>query len=292
MAVVELNGARINYLQINCESKTSKEELVMVHGLATNMAFWFHPYTAELAKYFRITLYDLRGHGRSGITDSGYSAASLSTDLELLLAHLNITRAHFLVHSFGGVIALKLAIRKPELFASLILADTQLSLFRACCQSSQWVLGQQLVSLLKQHKIDLEVDDPYFGFKLLTLFASLDEQKTTVSRQLQNLLKPLLGKLATKTAGRWLKLIRTTQAEKELMINDQVTLKQLQSLTFPVLTVYGELSQALNSGQQLTQICPDANFKLIPQAGHFFPKTQPQTLIYLACQFWHKTSLI
>ena len=37
----------------------------MVHGMATNMAFWYFNYGLPLSKRYRITLYDLRGHGRS-----------------------------------------------------------------------------------------------------------------------------------------------------------------------------------------------------------------------------------
>jgi pimeloyl-ACP methyl ester carboxylesterase len=102
----------------------------MVHGLATNMAFWYFHYAALFARRYRSPLYDLRGHGRSEMPPGGYTPDNLARDLEGLLDHLSIRRAHFLVHSFGGVIALNLARVAPERIASLVLADTHISAAR------------------------------------------------------------------------------------------------------------------------------------------------------------------
>src|SRR5438046_4762158 len=106
------------------------EDLVMVHGLAANMAFWYFKYACELARDFRVTVFDLRGHGRSQITPSGYTPDNLAVDLACLLDQLGIGSAHLLAHSFGGVVALRFALQRPERVRSLVLADTHVAAVR------------------------------------------------------------------------------------------------------------------------------------------------------------------
>ena len=60
------------------------------------------------------------------MTESGYTPHNLATDLQSLLDHLGIKRAYFIVHSFGGIIALNLACIDPKYVAGLILADTHI----------------------------------------------------------------------------------------------------------------------------------------------------------------------
>ena len=65
--------------------------------------------------------YDLPGHGRSldadGIGSAGHMAGAVTADL----ARRGIFRAHFVGHSMGGAVASKIALRTPELVASMTL---------------------------------------------------------------------------------------------------------------------------------------------------------------------------
>jgi pimeloyl-ACP methyl ester carboxylesterase len=128
--IAEVNGVRLNYLQTEEADGQTRPDLVMIHGLATNMAFWYLPYAPIFAKRFRVTLYDLRGLGRSQMTTGGYTPHNLAEDLSALLDHLGIARAHILAHSFGGVVALNLACSEPRRVQSLVLADTHVAAVR------------------------------------------------------------------------------------------------------------------------------------------------------------------
>ena len=90
MPIALVNGVRLNYVQLDNGGPDAREDLVMVHGLATNMAFWYFKYGVALADRFRVTLYDLRGHGRSDMPQSGYTPEVLARDLAALLDHLGI----------------------------------------------------------------------------------------------------------------------------------------------------------------------------------------------------------
>ena len=103
MPAVVVNGARLNYVQLECQDGQGHEDLVMVHGLATNMAFWYFQYATRLSqRRFRVTLFDLRGHGRSEMTAGGYRPDNLARDLQGLLDALgqeHIERTHSLDHT-------------------------------------------------------------------------------------------------------------------------------------------------------------------------------------------------
>jgi len=286
MPSLEVNGSRINYAQIDCECGSSCQDLVMIHGLATNMAFWYYPHAANFSKHYRVTLYDLRGHGRSRATRSGYTPRDMGSDLQHLLDHLGIERAHLLAHSFGGVIALDLACHNPGLFASLALVDTHISAVRRLPETRDWEFGKRIQPILDRYQIDVDTAEPYFGYKLLSAAARLQEQNQDIPRELERILCPVIGRFSKRTAGQWLNLIKTTRAEEELMGNDGLSLDSLKKLKFPILAFYGEHSQAMSTGEQLLRVWPHADFRRMRDAGHFFPRTRPSEFMKICRQFW------
>jgi pimeloyl-ACP methyl ester carboxylesterase len=259
----------------------------MIHGLATNMAFWYTPHATQLSKYYRITLYDLRGHGRSGVSDAGYTPSDMSRDLRALLDALQIERAHFVAHSFGGAVALNLACCDPSRFASLVLADTHISSVRRLPKTRAWVYGRKIQRILNAYGLDVDVREPYFGYKLLSAFAHLKRQNIEISQKLEGLVSPMMGQYSKRAAFQWLNLIETTRAEKELMSDDGLPLKSLRKLKFPILAMYGDHSQAMSTGEQLLKVWPHADFRRIRDAGHFFPITRPSGFMKNCRQFWN-----
>lgn len=286
MPIAEVNGVRLNYVQMGCSHGGECEDLVMVHGLATNMAFWYFQYAPAFSNRYRVTLYDLRGHGRSGMTDSGYSPANMAIDLELLLDHLGIVRAHFVAHSFGGVIALNFACSNPGRISSLILADTHLGAIRHLHPGKDWVYGKKLQPILKQLGLNLDAGEPYFGYRLLTEVARLQLSNSEISPELHELLNPIIGKFGQRTANQWLKLMDTTAAWKELLGDDGLSLERLGDLSFPIMAMYGENSQAMPSGEYLMGVLPEADFRNVRGGGHFFPASRPDEMIENCTEFW------
>ncbi len=156
MPVALVNGVRLNYLQTEEPGGETRPDLLMVHGLATNMAFWYLPYAPIFAQRFRVTLYDLRGLGRSEMTPDGYTPQNLARDLSCLLDHLGIARTHVLAHSFGGVVALNLACAEPKRVQSLVLADTHLSAVRHAPGDGDWGNRSAVQKILNEHGLALD----------------------------------------------------------------------------------------------------------------------------------------
>lgn len=84
-----LKTVDLHYLQLGEQNSQNSfpSDLVMVHGLAASLGFW--SYTASvLAQTNRVTLFDLRGHGRSSMPQSGYTPRQMAEDLKELLDYL------------------------------------------------------------------------------------------------------------------------------------------------------------------------------------------------------------
>lgn len=292
MPSVKVNDVLINYLQIQGESGKDCKDIVMVHGLATNLAFWYFSHAPAFSKYYRVTLYDLRGHGRSGITDSGYTARNMAVDLQLLLDYLGIERAHFVAHSFGGVVALNLACLDPVRFASLLLIDTHISAVRQLENKLHWEFGARIQQLLDRNGLDISVRDPYFGIRLLSKLAHIQKQKDAeLPQEVEDLMSHLNWKNNKRTASQWLHLMETSQAEKELMGEDGLSLDSLRKLNFPILALYGQFSQSMLTGEQLLEVWPHADFRRVREAGHFFLITRPSEFMENCLRFLNDTMI-
>jgi pimeloyl-ACP methyl ester carboxylesterase len=108
----EARGARLRYLVAG-----EGEPLMLVHGLGGSAANWL-ALAPLLLPGRRLIVPELPGHGGS---DPLPAAASLTAYADRLAALLDGPAA-VVGHSLGGAIALRLAIRRPELVSALVLA--------------------------------------------------------------------------------------------------------------------------------------------------------------------------
>ncbi|GHB61625.1 3-oxoadipate enol-lactonase [Streptomyces viridiviolaceus] len=104
------------------EAGTDGPLLLCLHGIGSSSAS-FAPQLATLSDRFRVAAWDAPGYGRSPDPDGplhldGFADAAA----EVILARGG--SAHVLGVSWGGVIALRLAVRHPRLVRSLVVADS------------------------------------------------------------------------------------------------------------------------------------------------------------------------
>src|SRR5262245_8041617 len=111
MPFLDLPDVRLNYacLEPSDPRGCGREPVVLIHGLASSLAFWYFRIAPDLARQHRVVMLDLRGHGRSSMPATGYAGAAMAADLHALLDHLAVERAHVIGHSFGGNVALQFA---------------------------------------------------------------------------------------------------------------------------------------------------------------------------------------
>lgn len=289
MPSAEINGIKLNYMRIECTANEAADELVLIHGLATSLAFWCPHYVEEFRAGFHVTLYDLRGHGRSSVPQGGYTPDSMAGELAGLLEFLGIEKAHFLAHSYGGTVALCHACRRPESVAGLILADTHLSEGRKNTNRFPWKQGRDIATLLNRFNIPIDSEDPFFGYHLLTVIARMKAGQASFAPEIKQALGPLLCRFNRRTALKWLQLVATEAAEKEIMAPDGLSADRLSRLELPLLAMYGEHSQALPTMHFLKDVWPQADFHIFRNAGHFFPLSRQDEVVETCHLFWSKS---
>ena len=99
------------------DSGGGRPPLVLLHEHVADSRMW-DPVWPELTRAFRVIRYDVRGFGRSpGATEP----FSLQADLNAVLGHFGIARAHVAGCSGGAGMAVELALGQPDRVASLVL---------------------------------------------------------------------------------------------------------------------------------------------------------------------------
>jgi len=102
------------------EVRGQGEPLVLIYGIACLMNHW-HFQTEYFSKHYQVITFDLRGHHKSQPLGNpqNLKLSDLVQDIQGLLKHLNISKAHFAGHSFGTPLLLQLFESNPELIASM-----------------------------------------------------------------------------------------------------------------------------------------------------------------------------
>ncbi len=118
MPEVTINGARIHY-----QDSGTGHPLVLAHGLGGDLTMWL-PQVPVISERYRVITWDCRGHGRSEVTEDGYSIESFVDDQYKLLQYLGVEKAYVGGLSMGGLIAWAFALTHPEMVTALILSDT------------------------------------------------------------------------------------------------------------------------------------------------------------------------
>lgn len=119
----EERGAEVRGLRLRAYvgGPEGAEPLVLVHGLGGAAVNWAL-LAPELARRRRVLAVDLPGHGGSDPLPAAPSLAPYADRLGDLVEREGLAGADFVGHSLGGLIALRLAQRRPEVVRSVILA--------------------------------------------------------------------------------------------------------------------------------------------------------------------------
>lgn len=100
--------------------------LMMIHGIISDGTF-FDKSAACLSGNYRVLTYDRRGYGENNAKSyTDYSVEAQAEDAADILKECQETPAWVLGNSAGGLIALELALRYPELVRGLILLEPSL----------------------------------------------------------------------------------------------------------------------------------------------------------------------
>jgi pimeloyl-ACP methyl ester carboxylesterase len=121
-----MNRAQLGGSELEYEVQGTGEPVVLVHG--SHIADAFSPLLVEpvLTERYQLIRYHRRGFAGSTHPEGPLSIVQQAADCRALMENLGVQGAHIVGHSYGGAIALQLALDVPEVVHSLALLEPAL----------------------------------------------------------------------------------------------------------------------------------------------------------------------
>jgi pimeloyl-ACP methyl ester carboxylesterase len=258
MPHVALGATRLHYLQ-----KGQGPDVVLLHAVTSNLAVWvFIGLLDALLTDFRVTAYDLRGHGLSDAPPTGYTSADHAADFRALHEALGLGPAYLVGHSFGAVIATHTAMLHPERVCGLVLSDPYFpGLAHVEPNLGQSAVWQELKELFGRVGVRLseEVDFTRLFHAAADLTA---EQKQQIARESGT------GSL------RWveqLPRLAATTCGADLFAVAGLTAQRIASVRQPVAALYDEHTPFAATREYLRTRLPNGTIDTVPGARHVAP---------------------
>ena len=115
--------ANVNGVKLCYEVFGEGYPLFLIHGFGAKKETWVAQ-RPVLSKYFKVISLDNRGAGKSERPDTEYTMEIFADDINALMQHLGIDKAHIAGWSLGGMIVQNFILKYPERVNKLILINT------------------------------------------------------------------------------------------------------------------------------------------------------------------------
>jgi pimeloyl-ACP methyl ester carboxylesterase len=264
MSKMLVNGINFHYWQVG-----EGPDVVMLHGLNGNLAVWHLKMVPELRTEYRITTYDLRGHGRSDMPPTGYTTEDMANDLLGIMDALEIERAHLVGHSLGADISLHFGLLYPDRVDKMVLLEPAIPALVNLRRSETWEGWAYWVHMLK---IFTGVEVPRERWNDLDYLIRL-------SVEIPILYGPARGLPRKKEPT--LRLLDTTTIVKDYEVAGSLTLENLGKIPHPKLLIYDGGSPYMGTYDVIRDLLINCTPILLPPSDlrHFSPLEQPEILL-------------
>lgn len=234
------------------------EPVVLLHSGAGEARDW-RRFQAEIPAGYRCAALDFYGCGG---TPPWPGPATLTIDDQAQLVAALARRigmpVHLCGHSYGGAIALRLAVTQPELVRTLSLIEPQCTLL---LRETGDPLFEVCASLWNRVRADFERGEPERGWcRFIDLYSGegfWDRLRPEVRASF----------LAASPIERW-----------AVLFSNPTTLTDVRRLQLPTLVLCGENTTAPERRmcEIIAGAAPRASLAILPAAGHMSPITHPR----------------
>ncbi|HEV2301761.1 MAG TPA: alpha/beta fold hydrolase [Stellaceae bacterium] len=216
--------------------------ILLSHGYSATCHMW-DGQVAAFADRYRLVLWDMRGHGRSGDPDDPglYSTRASVEDMAALLRHLGIERAIVGGLSLGGYMSLAFHLAHPEMVSALMLFDT----------------------------------GP--GYRNPQARAEWNERAQARAREIEARGLAILGREGDPRVGRHRSAKGLALAARGMLAQaDGAIIESLPAIDVPTLVLVGALDRNfIAPADYMAAKIPRAHKAVIPEAGHTANLDQP-----------------
>jgi 3-oxoadipate enol-lactonase len=253
-----VNGVNLHYLQAG-----AGPDVVLLHAVTANMAVWLVSNLVDtLARDYRVTAYDLRGHGLSAATPTGYTSAEMAEDLRGLHDVLGLGPAYLIGHSFGGVVAMHAAATYPDRVSGMILSDPYFpGLARLEPDVGNANVWMDIREMFGHAGLDL---GDTIDFTML--FRTVAELSPAQLR----LIRERMGSGSTRWLSQLPRLADTT-CGRDVFAVAGLTEERIRSVRQPVVALYDEHSPFLATCRFLGDHLPNCTVEIVPGTKHMAP---------------------
>jgi pimeloyl-ACP methyl ester carboxylesterase len=248
---------------LHVEECGSGRPVILLHGHGANLRI-FAVLAAQLRTAgLRVIAFDQRGFGRSSAVPPTFGFRGLIDDLAIVLSSLDLRDAIVVGHSMGGVVALGLAVQRPEVVADRVAAlvvingtargPADRALQRVRAAALDWTVTEHV----GRH--------PRHGLVLARGNFGLHAQRSHVA--------------AVRTIGQASPAARRQGLTRRLLGIDLSD--RLGEVNVPVVAVAGTLDRVIpaSESERMVELLPRARLEVFSGAGHMVPLERPAEVV-------------
>jgi pimeloyl-ACP methyl ester carboxylesterase len=266
-----MERAVVDGMTLEYETSGTGEPVVFIHGALIADAFKPLVAEADLAQAYRLVTYHRRGYVGSSHTKGTTSIKQQANDCLALLRHLGVKQTHVVGHSYGGAVALQLAMDAPRVVHTLALLEPAL-IIGTTAQSYREALAKGSFQYKEESAVEA-VDGflkPRFGA----------EYRTWIDKVVPGALKQAVSDATTFFTLEVASIIDWRFGEAEA-----------RRITQPVLAVLGSESDALSprfgeTYRLLLEWMPRVEGFVLPGATHALQMQNPRGMAEVLAGFW------
>jgi 3-oxoadipate enol-lactonase len=251
--------------KLNVEERGAGEPVLLIAGLGQGL--WAWRYVVEpLSQRWRTIAYDARGTGHSPRLDGPVSIGGFAADAAGIL---DGRRAHVVGLSMGGYVALTLALARPQLVRSLVLAGTGAGGPKRVPRPDDVCDGFNAALSL-----------PYEEFVRATLHYAFAPGWTERNPER---MEEIVAARLEHPAG-----FATIAAHADACYRYYAEGVEVERIAAPALVLHGDADRIVpvENGRALAARLPNAEYVELPGAGHNLPLEQPETFVRLVEGFY------
>lgn len=252
--------------------------VLLIHGFGTNTFTWRH-ISPDLARDHRVIAVDLKGFGRSDKPfDERYAASDQAELLTELILERDLRKLTIVGHSFGGGVALLLALeadtRLKGRIAKLVLLDT--IAYPQAIPVFFKLLDRPVLS-----QVGVRMAPPSVQIQMALRIAYFDNSKIGAD-EIAAYAEPM------KTAAGKHALIHSA---RQIMPPDAEKITaRYATIALPTLILWCDHDRIVpvEIGLKLAREMPNASFRIVDECGHMPQEEQPEATMLQIRQFLGK----
>jgi pimeloyl-ACP methyl ester carboxylesterase len=227
--------------------------VVFLHGFFGDHRVWQHQ--LELADTYTVVAWDAPGCGGSSVPPPGFGMPDYAEALANFIQALELDRPHVVGNSFGGTLALELAIRHPTIPRSVVSADSYAGW-------SGSFPPEVVTQRLDQSLPDLELPAEQVVAKWIPGFVTRSAPRSVIDE---------LGAIISDFHPDGMRIMIRALADADLRAG-------LPGVTAPTLLIWGDqdVRSPLSVAEDLHARIPGSRLEVIDGAGHLSHVEAPE----------------